>query len=98
MDLIWLIPILPGLGAAINGLVGIRSFSRRTCLCGIAHETPDIASSTAWPVPGLKQSASATTTTSAEDAATAGFTANAFTHGPSGSSATVNNQSGWRST
>ena len=30
MDLIWLIPILPGLGAAINGLVGIRSFSRQT--------------------------------------------------------------------
>jgi NADH-quinone oxidoreductase subunit L len=29
MDLIWLIPILPGLGAAINGLLGIRSFSRR---------------------------------------------------------------------
>ena len=27
---IWLIPLLPGLGAAINGLVGIRSFSRRT--------------------------------------------------------------------
>jgi NADH-quinone oxidoreductase subunit L len=30
MDLIWLIPILPGLGAAINGLVGIRWFSRQT--------------------------------------------------------------------
>src|SRR6188474_2868651 len=30
MDLIWLIPILPGIGAAINGLVGIRSFSRQT--------------------------------------------------------------------
>jgi NADH-quinone oxidoreductase subunit L len=30
MDLIWLIPVLPGLGAAINGLVGIRSFSRQT--------------------------------------------------------------------
>ena len=30
MDLIWLIPILPALGAAINGLVGIRSFSRQT--------------------------------------------------------------------
>jgi NADH-quinone oxidoreductase subunit L len=30
MDLIWLIPILPGLGALINGLVGIRSFSRQT--------------------------------------------------------------------
>ena len=29
MDLIWLIPILPGLGAAINGLVGVRFFSRR---------------------------------------------------------------------
>jgi NADH-quinone oxidoreductase subunit L len=30
MQYIWLIPLLPGLGAAINGLVGIRSFSRRT--------------------------------------------------------------------
>ena len=30
MDLIWLIPILPGIGAAINGLVGIRSFNRQT--------------------------------------------------------------------
>ena len=28
MDLIWLIPLLPGLGAAINGLVGVRYFSR----------------------------------------------------------------------
>jgi NADH-quinone oxidoreductase subunit L len=28
MDLIWLIPILPGVGAAINGLVGIRAFRR----------------------------------------------------------------------
>jgi len=30
MDLIWLIPILPGLGAAINGLIGIRSFNKQT--------------------------------------------------------------------
>jgi NADH-quinone oxidoreductase subunit L len=30
MRYIWLIPLLPGLGAAVNGLVGIRSFSRRT--------------------------------------------------------------------
>ena len=30
MDYIWLIPVLPGLGAAINGLVGIRSFSKKT--------------------------------------------------------------------
>jgi NADH-quinone oxidoreductase subunit L len=30
MQLIWLIPLLPGIGALINGLIGIRSFSRRT--------------------------------------------------------------------
>jgi NADH-quinone oxidoreductase subunit L len=30
MKYIWLIPLLPGIGAAINGLVGIRSFSRKT--------------------------------------------------------------------
>jgi NADH-quinone oxidoreductase subunit L len=30
MEHIWLIPLLPGLGAAINGLVGVRSFSRQT--------------------------------------------------------------------
>jgi NADH-quinone oxidoreductase subunit L len=29
MDLIWLIPLLPGLGAAINGVFGIRFFSKR---------------------------------------------------------------------
>src|SRR5688572_30572367 len=28
MDLIWLIPLLPAAGAAINGLLGIRWFSR----------------------------------------------------------------------
>jgi NADH-quinone oxidoreductase subunit L len=30
MRFIWLIPLLPGIGAAINGLVGIRFFSRKT--------------------------------------------------------------------
>ncbi len=30
MDLIWLIPLLPGLGALVNGLVGIRFFGKRT--------------------------------------------------------------------
>ena len=30
MKYIWLIPLLPGLGAAVNGLAGIRYFSRRT--------------------------------------------------------------------
>jgi NADH-quinone oxidoreductase subunit L len=29
MDLIWLIPLLPGLGALVNGVVGIRYFSKR---------------------------------------------------------------------
>ena len=29
MDYIWLIPLLPGFGAAINGLVGIRFFSKK---------------------------------------------------------------------
>ena len=32
MDYIWLIPILPGLGAALNGLVGIRFFGKRTLM------------------------------------------------------------------
>src|SRR5687767_9166699 len=30
MEYIWLIPLLPGIGAAINGLVGVRYFSRST--------------------------------------------------------------------
>ena len=30
MDLIWLIPLLPGVGAAVNGIFGIRFFSKRT--------------------------------------------------------------------
>jgi NADH-quinone oxidoreductase subunit L len=30
MQYIWLIPLLPGLGAAINGLIGIRAFSKKT--------------------------------------------------------------------
>ena len=30
MKYIWLIPLLPAAGAALNGLVGIRSFSKKT--------------------------------------------------------------------
>ena len=30
MRYIWLIPLLPGFGAVINGLLGIRLFSRKT--------------------------------------------------------------------
>jgi NADH-quinone oxidoreductase subunit L len=29
MNYIWIIPLLPGLGAALNGIVGVRYFSRR---------------------------------------------------------------------
>jgi NADH-quinone oxidoreductase subunit L len=29
MEYIWLIPLLPGIGAALNGIVGVRYFSRR---------------------------------------------------------------------
>jgi NADH:ubiquinone oxidoreductase subunit 5 (subunit L)/multisubunit Na+/H+ antiporter MnhA subunit len=29
MQYIWLIPLLPGIGAAINGLLGVRFFSKR---------------------------------------------------------------------
>jgi NADH-quinone oxidoreductase subunit L len=29
MDYIWLIPLLPGIGAAVNGLVGVRGLSRK---------------------------------------------------------------------
>ena len=42
MDLIWLIPLLPGLGAAVNGLVGIRYFSKPVA-AGIACSTMGLA-------------------------------------------------------
>jgi len=37
MDLIWLIPLLPGIGAVINGLFGIRYFTKR--IAGIVAST-----------------------------------------------------------
>lgn len=30
LDLIWLIPVLPGVGAALNGIFGVRRFGKRT--------------------------------------------------------------------
>ena len=42
MDLIWLIPLLPGLGAAANGLLGIRAFSKNTAAL-VACSTMGIA-------------------------------------------------------
>ena len=38
MDLIWLIPLLPGVGAALNGLLGVRYFSKQLA-AGIACGT-----------------------------------------------------------
>jgi NADH-quinone oxidoreductase subunit L len=42
MDLIWLIPLLPGAGAAICGIVGIRAFSKNTAAV-VACSTMGIA-------------------------------------------------------
>ncbi len=42
MRYIWLIPLLPAIGAAINGLVGIRAFSRKAA-GGVAVGTMTIA-------------------------------------------------------
>jgi len=42
MDLIWLIPLLPGLGAAINGIIGVRAFSKKTAAL-VACSTMGIA-------------------------------------------------------
>ena len=38
MELIWLIPLLPGIGAALNGVFGVRYFSKQTA-AGIACAT-----------------------------------------------------------
>src|SRR5438874_1916372 len=59
---IWLIPLLPALGAAINGLVGIRSFSRRTAgLVACAAMTAALALALAafWELLGLPEDARA---------------------------------------
>src|SRR2546423_3513819 len=51
MKYIWLIPLLPGIGAAINGLIGIRYFSRRTAgalACGLMTGALAIAAVAFW--------------------------------------------------
>src|SRR5438067_161158 len=56
MRYIWLIPLLPGIGAAINGLVGVRAFSRRAA-GAVAVGTMTLALGLSllafWPLPGL---------------------------------------------
>src|SRR6266536_2648701 len=56
MRYIWLIPLLPGLGAAINGLVGIRSFSRKTAglvACAMMTAALGLALFAFWQLLGL---------------------------------------------
>jgi NADH-quinone oxidoreductase subunit L len=56
MDLIWLIPLLPGLGAAINGLFGIRYFSKRTAglvACGTMALALGLSLAAFWQLVGL---------------------------------------------
>jgi NADH-quinone oxidoreductase subunit L len=56
MRYIWLIPLLPGIGAAINGLVGIRSFSRKaagTVACAMMVAALGLSLLAFWQLLGL---------------------------------------------
>ena len=56
MRYIWLIPLLPGLGAAINGLVGIRVFSRKLAglvACGMMVLALGLSLVAFWQLLGL---------------------------------------------
>jgi NADH-quinone oxidoreductase subunit L len=56
MQYIWLIPLLPGLGALVNGVVGIRWFSRRTAgvlACGTMIASLALSLVAFWQLLGL---------------------------------------------
>lgn len=60
MTYIWLIPLLPGIGAAINGLVGIRYFSRRTAgvvACVMMAAALGLSTAAFWQMLGLSPAA-----------------------------------------
>ena len=62
MKYIWLIPLLPGLGAAINGLIGIRSFSRKlagTVACTMMVAALGLSAFAFWQLLGLPPEARA---------------------------------------
>ena len=62
MKYIWLLPLLPGLGAAINGLIGIRSFSRKTAgavACTMMAAALGLALFAFWQLLGLPAEARA---------------------------------------
>jgi NADH:ubiquinone oxidoreductase subunit 5 (subunit L)/multisubunit Na+/H+ antiporter MnhA subunit len=63
MRYIWLIPLLPGIGAAINGLVGIRSFSRKTAgmvACTMMAAALGLALFAFWQLLGLTRAPTTT--------------------------------------
>jgi NADH-quinone oxidoreductase subunit L len=69
MKYIWLIPLLPGVGAAVNGLVGIRYFSRKAAgLVACATMTLALGLSLAafWQLLGLPADARAVDVTIAD--------------------------------
>src|SRR5262245_10150346 len=56
MQYIWLIPLLPGIGAAINGLFGVRYFSRKasgTLACATMTVALGIGLVAFWQLLGL---------------------------------------------
>jgi NADH-quinone oxidoreductase subunit L len=62
MAYIWLIPLLPGIGAAINGLVGIRAFSKKTAgfvACTMMTAALAVAVVAFWQLLGLPPDARA---------------------------------------
>ena len=62
MKYIWLIPLLPGIGAAINGLIGIRSFSRKvagTVACTMMLAALGLSLVAFWQLLGLAPDARA---------------------------------------
>ena len=69
MRYIWLIPLLPGIGAAINGLLGIRSFSRKTAglvACTMMTAALGLSLFAFWQLLGLPADARAFDVTVAE--------------------------------
>jgi len=69
MRYIWLIPILPGIGAAINGLLGIRAFSRKTAglvACSMMTAALGLSLFAFWQLLGLPADARAFDVTVAE--------------------------------
>jgi NADH-quinone oxidoreductase subunit L len=69
MNYIWLIPLLPGIGAAINGLLGIRSFSRKTAglvACTMMTAALGLSLFAFWQLLGLPADARAFDVTVAE--------------------------------